>query len=187
MLHAENVEAEPDQEIARVVHAVAAGDEIRRADDVARLLHAGRDVLAHVVDRGAGLECDELVAAQIGAEALGIGRELPGGAAHEAQHGAVARRDLADIVGAVETAGAVHVLDDDVGLALEMPGDMPREQPALDVGRAAGREVDQHRKPLAFVERLLRRNRRRRQHGRGNEREPDRLPERGDHGVSLVT
>ena len=29
------------------------------------------------------------------------------------------------------------------------------KKPALDVGRAAGREVDQKRQPLALVERLL--------------------------------
>jgi hypothetical protein len=117
-------------------------------------------LLAHVIDRGTGLERDELVAAQIGAEALGIGRELPGGAAQETEHGAVAGTHFADITGAIETTGAVHVLDDDAGLTLEMARNVPRKQTALDVGRAAGREVDQHRKPLALVEGLLRHDRR---------------------------
>ena len=69
---------------------------------------------------------------------------------------AVARPDLADIVGADEAAGAIAVLHDDLRLAVDVLGDVLGQQPALDVGRAAGREVDQQREPLALVERLLR-------------------------------
>ena len=40
-------------------------------------------------------------------------------------------------------------------IAVDMLGDVLGEQPAFDVGRAAGREVDQQRQPLALVERLV--------------------------------
>ena len=40
-------------------------------------------------------------------------------------------------------------------IAVDMLDDVARKQPAFDVGRPAGREVDQQREPLALVERLL--------------------------------
>ena len=73
-----------------------------------------------------------------------------------AHHGAILGRDLAEIGGSDQTAGAVDVLHDDAGIAVDVPADMARKQPALDVGGAAGAVVDQHRKPLALVERLVR-------------------------------
>ena len=60
------------------------------------------------------------------------------------------------ILRADHAAGAVHVLHDHGRLAGDVLGEMLGEQPALDVGRPAGREVDQHREPLALVVGLLR-------------------------------
>jgi len=54
-----------------------------------------------------------------------------------------------------DAAGAIHVLHDEIGLPLDVLGQMLREQAAFDIGRPAGREVDQHGDPLALVERLL--------------------------------
>ena len=119
------------------------------------LLHAGRHVGAHVIDRGAGLVGDELVGLEIDAEAFRLGRVTARPSRRDSPARCRPRRDLAEVAGAVEAAGAVHVLHDDVRLALDVLGDVPREQPALDVGRAAGREVDQHGQPLALVEGIV--------------------------------
>src|SRR5947208_1978216 len=52
-------------------------------------------------------------------------------------------------------AGAVHVMHEQIGLPLDVLGEMFCEQPALDVGRPVSREVDQDSDPLAFVIGLL--------------------------------
>ena len=119
------------------------------------VLHAGRDVGAHEMHGGAGLGGDELVGLEVDAEALGIERVHEGGAGEVARHAAVARRHLAQILGADDAAGAVHVLDDDVRLAFDVARKMLGEQAALDVGRAAGSEVDQDGEPLALVEGIV--------------------------------
>jgi hypothetical protein len=67
----------------------------------------------------------------------------------------VPSRHLAQVLGPDDAAGAVHVLDDDVRLTVQVAGEMLGEQAALDVGRTAGGEVDQDREPLALVERIL--------------------------------
>src|SRR5262249_53451761 len=69
---------------------------------------------------------------------------------------AVPGRDLAQISGADQTAGAVQVLHHHVRMAVDVLDQVFGEQAALDVGRAAGSEVDQHGEALALVERLLR-------------------------------
>ena len=38
-----------------------------------------------------------------------------------------------------------------------MPGEMPRDYSALDIGRAAGGKIDEERYGLSLVERLFRR------------------------------
>jgi hypothetical protein len=63
--------------------------------------------------------------------------------------------DLADIGGAHQAAGAVLVLHDDAGRAVEVLAEMLDQQPSLDVARPAGREVDQQGQPLALVERIV--------------------------------
>ena len=118
-------------------------------------LHAGRHVGAHVIDGGAGLVGDELVGLEIDAVLFRRGGVEPGGAGEIAEHGAVLGRDLADILIADQPARALHVLHDDRGLPLDMLADVAREQPALDVGRPAGGEVDQRGEALAFVEGIV--------------------------------
>ena len=63
-------------------------------------------------------------------------------------------RDFAEIARPDEAAGAVHVLYDDAGLALDMLDQVFGEQASFDVGRPAGGEIDQQRNALALVERL---------------------------------
>ena len=147
--------AKPQAHVLRRIDAQSADDEALRLDDVGRLLHPGRDVGAHEVHRGAGLGRDELVGLEVDAEALGVERVHEGGAGEVARHGAVARRHLAEIFGADDAAGAFHVLNDDVGLALDVAREMLGEQAALDVGRPAGGEVDQDGEPLALVEGIV--------------------------------
>jgi hypothetical protein len=67
-------------------------------------------------------------------------------------------------------AGAFHVLNDDVRLAVDVAREVLGEQAALDVGRPPGGEVDQDGEALALVERLVGMSRR---HGgdEGAERE----------------
>ena len=126
----------------------------------AGVLHARRHVGAHEMHGGAGLIGDELVGLEVDAPALRIADIDPGGAGEIAHDGAVLGRDLADELRADHAAGAVHVLHDHVRLAGDVLAEMLGEQPALDVGRPAGREVDQHREPLALVVGLLRLRRR---------------------------
>ena len=104
---------------------------------------------------GAGLGGDELVGLEVDAEALGIERVHEGGAGEVAGDAAVARRHLAQILGADDAAGAVHVLDHDVRRAIDVAGEMLGEQAALDVGRSAGSEVDQDGEPFALVEGIV--------------------------------
>ena len=137
------------------VDAQPADDEVLRLGDVGRLLHPRRDVGAHEMHGGAGLGGDELVGLEVDAEALGIERVHEGGAGEIAGDAAVARRHLAQILGADDAAGAVHVLDDDVRRAVDMAGEMPGEQAALDVGRSAGGEVDQDSETFALVEGIV--------------------------------
>ena len=121
---------------------------------VATLMPGGTSVRTNAIG-ARGLVAEELVGVEIDAEALGIVGPAPGDAGEMAHHGAVLGRDLAEIGGADQPAGAVDVLHDDVGIAVDEPADMAREQPALDVGGPAGAVVDQHREPLALVERLV--------------------------------
>src|SRR4029453_17577907 len=99
---------------------------------------------------------DELVGPEVDAMVLGLDHVFPGGAGEVAEHRAVARPDPAEVVGADTPAGALAILHDDERLPCDMLGDVLAEQPALDIARAAGREVDQQREALALVERLLR-------------------------------
>jgi len=103
-----------------------------------------------------GLVGDELVGLEIHAPAFRLAHVDPRRAAEVADHGAVLGSNLADILRADHAAGAVHVLHDHVRRAVDMPSQIFREQPALDVGRPAGGEVDQQGEALALVERLLR-------------------------------
>ena len=146
---------EPQAQVLRRIDAQAPDDEVLRLGDVGRLLHPGRDVGAHEMHRGAGLSRHELVGLEVDAKALGVERIHEGGAGEIARHGAVARRHLAEVLGADDAAGPLHVLDDDVGLAVDVAGEMLGEQAPLDVGRPAGGEIDQDREPLALVERIV--------------------------------
>ena len=118
---------------------------------VASLIPGG-DVGAHIGDAGAGLVGDEFICAEVDAEALGIVGVAPGGAGEIAERGAVLGRDLAEIAGPDHAAGAIHVLNEDAGLAVDVLDQMLCEQPALDIGRATGGKVDDEGEPLAFVE-----------------------------------
>ena len=81
---------------------------------------------------------------------------MEGGGGEIAHHRAIARRHLAEIFGADNTAGALHVLDDDAGLAVDQPADVTQEYPRLGIGPPTGRIIDQHGEPLAGIERLVR-------------------------------
>src|SRR5262249_4410703 len=105
---------------------------------------------AHEMDGGAGLVGDELEALEIDPPALRLVDVGPGGPAEVAEHAAVARRDLAEIGRTDQSAGAGFVLHHDGRLALDMPRQVFRKQPALDVGRAAGGGTDQESETLAF-------------------------------------
>jgi hypothetical protein len=74
---------------------------------------------------------------------------------------------LAAILRADQAAGAVHVLDHEVGRAVDVLDQMLGENPALDISGPAGGEVDQHREPLALVVGLLRMRVERHQRDRG--------------------
>jgi hypothetical protein len=63
--------------------------------------------------------------------------------------------DLGQILRADQATGAVHVLHDHGGLAVDVLHQIFGEQTALDIGGPAGREVDQQGQPLAFVEGLI--------------------------------
>src|SRR3974390_2760218 len=83
---------------------------------------------------GAGWVGDKLVLAEIDPPAVRITDIEPGRAAEIADYGAVLRRDLAQILGADQAAGTVHVLDDEAGLAVDMLDKIFGEQAAFDVG-----------------------------------------------------
>jgi hypothetical protein len=155
--HAEHVERHADGDVAAAARADAAGHQILGLDDVGRLLDAGRYVRAHEVDRGAGLIADEPEVLQVHPEAVRLVAVEPRQRRQVSHPRAVSGADLAEMHRAVQAAGALHVLHDQFGLAVDVLGQMPSEQPRLGVGRRAGAEVDQHRETLAFVERLLRR------------------------------
>src|SRR5262249_14779381 len=57
-----------------------------------------------------------------------------------------------ELVGTDHAAGAAYVLDDDGGLAGNVRGQMLSDDAPLDIGRAAGRVVDDHGDGLALVE-----------------------------------
>src|SRR4029453_18730209 len=119
-------------------------------EEIGRLLDARRHVGAHEIDRGAALEADELVVAEVDAKEIGRARVAPGGGGDVAKHRAVLGGDLAEIMRAVVAAAARVVLHDDVGMAVDVLGEVPREYSALDVARRAGIEVDQDGEPLAL-------------------------------------
>ena len=56
--------------------------------------------------------------------------------------GAVLRRDIVEIIGRADAAGAGHVLRHDVRLARQEPADMPGDQAAVGVVAAAWRGRD---------------------------------------------
>src|SRR5437016_5870642 len=74
----------------------------------------------------------------------------------DAECGAVARRDLVDVIRGLEAAGARHVLRDDGRLAGNVLAEMARDQPAVEVVAAAGGIADRDRDDLAGEERLAR-------------------------------
>src|SRR5438067_12316873 len=118
------------------------------------MLAARQSVGADIIDGVAGLVSDELEAPQIDPVTFRVGDEFPGRAGEVTRHAAVARRNLAKIIGTDEAAGAVLVLDHDEWLALDMPAEIFRQEAALDVGGSTRREVDQERQALALVERI---------------------------------
>ena len=78
------------------------------------------------------------------------------GAGEVSRHCAVLRRDLAEVITAYQTGGAIHVLHDDSGSAVEVLTDVTRKNTRLDVRRPARRIVDQYGKSLALIELGLR-------------------------------
>jgi len=153
---AQHVHREPQAQVLGRVDAQPAEDEALGLDDVGWLHHAGRNVGAHEMDGGAGLGRDELVGLEVDAKALRIERIHEGGAGEVADHRAIARRHLSQVLSPDNAAGAVHVLDDDIGRPVDVAGEVLGEQATLDVGRPAGCEVDQDGETLARVEGIIR-------------------------------
>ncbi len=130
---------------------------------------AGRHVGAHEVDGRRRTARDEFILAEVHAPALGIAHVDPRGSSERADHRAIFGGDLAEILRADQTAGAIHVLDHEVRRAVNVLDEVAREQAALDIGRPARGKVDEHRNPLALVVGLLRGGRRRSQTDRGTD------------------
>ena len=156
----EHVEPEPQQQILRIFCSKPSCHHAPGLDDVGCILDAGRHVGAHVSDAGAGLVGDEFIGAEVDAEALGIVGVAPGGAGEIAERGAVLGCDLAEVAGPDHAARAIHVLNEDAGMAVDVLGQMLCKQPALDIGRPTGGEVDDEGQPLAFEEWFVGRARR---------------------------
>src|SRR6185437_923187 len=114
----------------------------------------------HVSDAGAGLVGDEFIGAEVDAEALGIVGVAPGGAGEIAERGAVLGCDLAEVAGPDHAARAIHVLNEDAGMAVDVLDQMLCKQPALDIGRPASGKVDDEGNPLSSVEWFVGRDRR---------------------------
>ena len=69
-----------------------------------------------------------------------------------AERQSVGRGDFADVIAADQAAGAGHVPGEDRGIAGNMRAEMPGDEPAFGIGRAARREVDEQGDLLALVE-----------------------------------
>jgi hypothetical protein len=66
--------------------------------------------------------------------------------------GAVPRRDVEEVRGGGVAARARHVGHHHGGIAGDVFGHVPRQEPRVDVVAAAGRRADDHRDLLALVE-----------------------------------
>ena len=147
--------------------------------DVGRDLEAGRRVLARVGDQRLLHAGDHLEIRIVDAKRR-ISQELRNHIDREKTDGFAVGHGLGELIGADHAAGAAHVLDDDGGLARNVRGQMLGDDAPLDIGRAAGRVVDDHGDGLALVELGTR--------GvcedRGGERDYDGEP-CSDHGFGL--
>ena len=81
-----------------------------------------------------------------------IAHDLPRNIQGEEADGLAVRRRFAELVAADDATGAADVLDDDGGIAGNVVRQMQRNDAAFEIGRAAGRIVDDHRDRLALVE-----------------------------------
>src|SRR5262249_32815371 len=92
-------------------------------------------------------------------EEIRLAGKVPGAAGEIAERGPILGGHLAEILRAIVAAGACDVLNNHLRLSIDVLGEMPREYAALDIGRRAGVEVDEHGKALALIEWLLCRGR----------------------------
>ena len=119
------------------------------------------------------VEVGDLVAHFAGAERIGKHVFLH----RHAEHGAVLRRLLVEIIDGAQAPGAGHVLHDHRGVAGNLFADMARYQPGVQVVAAAGIGRHDHRDGLAAIELLARLGARRRDGGREHQCDPCGLPE----------
>ena len=124
--------------------------EILRLHQVGRHVDAGRRVLADIGDQRA---FDAGKQDEIGK--VGANRRIVGQLGHhiegEEADGQAVGRGVAELVAAEQPRAAADILDHDGRMARNVVGQMLRDDAALDVGRAAGRIVDDHRDRLALV------------------------------------
>ena len=101
--------------------------EPSRLDDICCGFQAGRHIGANVSDRCAALDGDEPIAFEIKTKARRIERVHEAGTGQIANHGAVFGRQRAQIFGAHDTAGAVHILHHHAWITGDMAADIFRK------------------------------------------------------------
>jgi len=92
-------------------------------------------------------EAPRIIFARFIADELADGENL----GQHADDGAVAWRQIVEIIGADDAAGARHVLNDDLGLAGQMDPKMARHQPSVEIVAAArfrGDDEGERSRPL---------------------------------------
>ncbi len=153
-----------------------------RADDhlpleqIGRLFNRGRivDVDDEVIDLGAS-DPVELHGIEADVRDLHHRRRRHRARRHP-DHGAVARRDVEDVVGGDQRSRARHVLDDDVRVAGDVAWQMSRQKPRPHVVVAAAGRADHDPDLLALVEFVGGLRRGRRNAKRAAHRQQDRCP-----------
>jgi hypothetical protein len=125
--------------------------EVVRLHDVGRDPEAGRRVLAGIRHQRILEARDHHEVRIVGAKRR-VCNQLGNHVQGEEADGFAVRRRFAKLVAADDAAGAADILDDDGRLAGDVVRQVLRDDASLDVGRSAGRIVDDHGDGLALVE-----------------------------------